>query len=134
MDGPIERRRRKGLLAGRLGCVVNEVNYRSEFPWPIAANGTGASMELINPALDNDLGSSWAAPIRTSQPSPGKTNQVYTANPAPNIRQVMHQPKTPSSTNDVVVSAKVTDADGVASVKLLCRLSSLVITFLHIYR
>ena len=32
---------------------------QSSFPWPVGANGSGSSMELINPLLDNDLGGSW---------------------------------------------------------------------------
>jgi hypothetical protein len=39
--------------------VVDRVEYALRFPWPIASSGEGASMELVNPALDNDLGSSW---------------------------------------------------------------------------
>lgn len=98
--------------------IVDEVNYKAEFPWPIAADGNGASMELINPALDNDLGSSWASPLNPMQPSPGAQNQVFATNAAPNIRQVSHTPKSPASTNQVLVTAKVTDPQGVASVTL----------------
>lgn len=96
----------------------DEVGYGSEFPWPIAANGSGPSMELINPALDNDLGSSWASPLNPAVPSPGARNQVYLANAAPNIRQVSHMPKQPASTQPVTVTAKVTDPQGVISVEL----------------
>lgn len=46
-------------LRNALGEVIDEVDYDVDFPWPIAADGNGASMELINPALDNNLGSSW---------------------------------------------------------------------------
>lgn len=46
------------------GVVVDTVDYRVGFPWPIASGGDGASMELLTPSLDNDLGSSW----RASQP------------------------------------------------------------------
>ncbi|MCF7708165.1 MAG: lamin tail domain-containing protein [Verrucomicrobia bacterium] len=42
---------------------VDAVDYRSVFPWPIAANGEGGSMELIHPRLDNNLGSSWKTKI-----------------------------------------------------------------------
>lgn len=98
--------------------IVDEVTYNVEFPWPIAADGNGPSMELINPALDNDLGSSWASPLNPAVPSPGAQNQVFATNPAPNIRQVAHTPKQPSSTNQVLVTAKVTDPQGVASVVL----------------
>ncbi|YCM42093.1 lamin tail domain-containing protein [Verrucomicrobiaceae bacterium 227] len=41
------------------GLVVDSVTYKDTFPWPVGAGGTGASMELINPSLDNDLGASW---------------------------------------------------------------------------
>ena len=41
------------------GVLVDEVDYQNHFPWPTAAGGAGSSMELINPALDNDLGASW---------------------------------------------------------------------------
>ena len=98
--------------------VVDEVDFRSEFPWPIAANGGGGSMELIHPQLDNNLGSSWATPLNPQKPSPGQANQVLSAAPAPNIRQVEHSPKQPASTNTVLIRAKVTDPEGVASVVL----------------
>src|SRR6185436_11048363 len=94
--------------------VVDEVEFRSEFPWPIAANGNGASAQLINPSLDNDLGSSW----RSGVPTPGATNSVFSTNAAPNIRQVDNSPESPRSTNQVRVTCKVTDPQGVASVTL----------------
>jgi hypothetical protein len=95
------------------GKKVNEVNYTSEFPWPILTEG--GSIALVNPALDNDLGSSW----RVESPcTPGLINTVFSTNAAPNIRQVRHTPQSPASTNQIVVTAKVTDPDGVASVQL----------------
>lgn len=105
-------------LRDAAGQVIDEVDYRSEFPWPIAANGGGGSMELTSPSLDNDLGSSWATPLNPARPSPGQPNQVLLADPAPNIRQVNHTPNQPASSNSVVVTAKVTDPEGVASVVL----------------
>jgi len=41
------------------GAEIDRVNYGVGFPWPSRAKGEGSSMELINPNLDNDLGSSW---------------------------------------------------------------------------
>ncbi|YCM44387.1 lamin tail domain-containing protein [Verrucomicrobiaceae bacterium 227] len=40
-------------------ATVDEVDYRVGFPWPVSADGNGPSIELINPRLDNGLGSSW---------------------------------------------------------------------------
>ena len=47
------------------GGRVDSVDYRRRFPWPIAGGSEGYSLELVNPALDNNLGSSW----RLSNPS-----------------------------------------------------------------
>lgn len=94
--------------------VVDRVGFKSEFPWPIAANGDGPSMQLVHPGLDNDLGSSW----RSALPTPGTNNSVYATNAAPNIRQVNHAPKQPASTNSVTITCKVTDPEGVAAVTL----------------
>lgn len=103
------------------GEQIDAVDYRSEFPWPISADGAGASMALVNPDLDNDLGSSWRS---QTPPTPGVTNSVFALNAAPNIRQVNHTPKSPTSTNQILITAKVTDPQGVASVQLQYQLVS----------
>ena len=46
-------------LRDQNGVLVDGVSYQSGFPWPSAAHGEGSSIELINPALDNNLGGSW---------------------------------------------------------------------------
>lgn len=50
------------------------VRYDDSFPWPVAADGTGASLELYNPSLDNALAQSWFA-VATEKGSPGVANQ-----------------------------------------------------------
>ncbi|MEZ5324450.1 MAG: lamin tail domain-containing protein [Verrucomicrobiales bacterium] len=57
------------------GIKIDEVNYGSEFPWPIGADGSGASMELINPSLDNDLAGSWRSSL-----VPGKQTELTLLN------------------------------------------------------
>ena len=96
------------------GLEVDSVDYRSEFPWPIAANGEGVSMELIHPALDNDLGGSWRS--ATEKPTPGKPNSVLSDTAPPQIRQVRHTPEMPATDEDAVITAKITDPDGVGAV------------------
>ena len=51
-------------------------------------------------------------------PTPGRLNSVYATNLPPVIRQVEHHPKQPASGVPVLITAKVTDPDGVASVTL----------------
>jgi hypothetical protein len=41
------------------GNLVDFVNYTPNAPWPVDANGTGASIELIKPLEDNNDGSNW---------------------------------------------------------------------------
>ncbi|MEM7388083.1 MAG: lamin tail domain-containing protein, partial [Verrucomicrobiota bacterium] len=104
--------------------IMDEVDYQVGFPWPTAsqgesiqANGDGVSMELLHPSLDNDLGGSWRA---GTIPTPGKENSVHTEPNLipPHIRQVDHSPRAPRSGDPVIISAKVTDPDGVANVVL----------------
>jgi hypothetical protein len=102
-------------LRDALDDVLDRVDFKVEFPWPIASDGEGASMQLVNPSLDNNLGSSWRS---GTPPTPGATNVVFAANAAPNIRQVNHSPQQPTSSDQVVITCKVTDPEGVASVIL----------------
>ncbi len=75
-------------------------------------------MELIHPSLDNDLGGSWrsAGNGLSGQPSPRQQNSVFSEDAAPQIRQVRVTPEQPISGQVVVISAKVTDPDGVGDV------------------
>ena len=103
------------LLLDRNGVEIDRVDYKSGFPWPTAARGSGASMELIHPTLDNDLGASWRS---STSPTPAATNSVFANNAPPQARQVKHTPPIPQAAEDVLITVKVTDPDGVASVTL----------------
>ncbi len=110
------------VLRDPVGNVVDEVDYGVGFPWPTASAGDGASIELINPALDNNLGGSWrasmTAPGAKPAPTPGVRNSVFSERSPPQIRQVTHTPIQPASGEPVLISAKVTDPEGVRSVTL----------------
>lgn len=117
-DGQLGNEGERLTLRTPADDVVDAVEFRSEFPWPIVANGGGPSMELVHPSLDNNLGSSWRASLNPPLPSPGATNRVFAYNAAPNLRQVNHTPQVPASTNQVQITCKVTDPEGVGSVQL----------------
>jgi hypothetical protein len=51
-------------------------------------------------------------------PTPGQVNSVFAAHVPAAVRQVQHAPQQPHSAQPVIVSAKVTSADGVAAVVL----------------
>ncbi|MDG2124485.1 MAG: lamin tail domain-containing protein, partial [Verrucomicrobiales bacterium] len=78
------------ILRDNLGNKIDDVDYRAEFPWPVAAAGDGPSMELLNPGLDNDLGSSW----RSSTTSPAQTF-IAPADTAWRIRKGNSEASTP---------------------------------------
>jgi len=107
------------------GAVADEVTYQLGFPWPTVGDpvsqvrsGTGASMQLVDSAFDNDLAGNW----RSSLPTPTEANKrILADNIGPCIRQVEHAPKQPQSDQAVTVTAKITDGDGVASVLLQCQ-------------
>ena len=108
-------------LINKAGERIDRVNFDTDFPWPIAADGEGSSMELINPSLDNNLGSSWRSSNTNgslSPPTPGLVNSAFSTVAPPNIRQVRHLPQQPANSENTVITAKVTDPDGVAGVNL----------------
>lgn len=46
-------------LRNAAGVVQDEVDYKLGFPWPTVGEAPGYSIELVHPALDNNLGGSW---------------------------------------------------------------------------
>ncbi|HRT22773.1 MAG TPA: lamin tail domain-containing protein [Anaerohalosphaeraceae bacterium] len=125
-QGKLSNEGERIVLRNAEGRKIDEVNYGSNFPWPTAANGEGASMELINPYLDNDLGGSWRSSgynqnrpeAAFGPPTPKAPNTVYAYNAPPQIRQVRHQPAQPRSDEPITFTAKITDPDGVTGVNL----------------
>ena len=55
--------------------LIDAVNYQVFSPWPDNANGTGASIELKNPSLNNTLGGNWQA--GATRGTPGEINSGY---------------------------------------------------------
>lgn len=57
-------------LTDASGAVADTVTYSDAPPWPTSADGSGDSLQLLDPASDNALAVNWVA----GQPSPGATN------------------------------------------------------------
>lgn len=57
--------------------VIDSLEYDDQSPWPIEADGLGASLELTDPATDNSLGKNWKASY--GHGSPGQLNSVRTS-------------------------------------------------------
>lgn len=102
-----------------VGIVQDFTAYDDLAPWPVAANGTGPSLELVYPGLDNSLPSSWAASNNgAGQGTPGAQNSVYTLDQAPIVDTVGRSVPLPASTDMVIVTARATDDQGVTGVGL----------------
>jgi hypothetical protein len=64
--------------------LVDEVDYRTGGEWPELAGGNGSSLELVNPAADNSVGTAW----RDSDESTKSTFQTFTIAPTNPYRRV----------------------------------------------
>ena len=58
------------------GLLVDKVEYDDTHPWPTEPDGTGPTLELIHPSLDNDSAENWA-PSDTNGGTPGEINSVF---------------------------------------------------------
>jgi hypothetical protein len=71
-SGTLNNTGEKIVLRNALGEVQDEVEYQLGFPWPTVGDPPGYSIELVNPAFDNNLGGNWRAsvagnPVQQSQ-------------------------------------------------------------------
>ena len=79
------------VLRDEKGAVVDQVRFGTGFPWPTAADGEGASLELVNPAMDRLAGSSWRSSgfvpgkAEVGKPTPGERNSTASDVPPPSI-------------------------------------------------
>ena len=74
----------------------------------LSSSDMSIDVEVLIPAADPNSGT----------PTPGAQNSVFAENVAPQMRQVDHSPNQPTSGEEVVVTVKVTDPEGVDSVTL----------------
>ncbi len=84
---------------------VDKVEYRQEGLWPEPPDGTGPSLELATLTVDNSLPGAWRASTGTG--TPGAPNSQSVANPAASIDRVRHAPLVPTSSEQVIVTARI---------------------------
>jgi len=63
-------------LYDRLGTIIDSLTYLNRAPWPHEADGSGATLELLNPYQDNSIASNWSA--STPPGTPGRRNGGFT--------------------------------------------------------
>ncbi|MDH7599586.1 MAG: lamin tail domain-containing protein [Sedimentisphaerales bacterium] len=112
------------VLLDAAGNVVDQVRYGLGLPWPTET--AGRSIELINPNLDNAKGGAWRAYRYGTGPAngaslaatPGARNSVWQANAPPVVEAVDCTPAQPTSGRPLVITARISDQDGIGSVTL----------------
>ena len=130
-----------GIEVGRLRVADPQPNHRSqttqnheatwetitlEQPWRVlrpgknvlAVLGVNGSTTSSDFSIDAELSEATESSM-LAVPSPGTANRSALGMPPPQIRQVDHEPRQPRTGQSVVISAKVTDPDGLAKVTLL---------------
>jgi hypothetical protein len=119
--GKLNNQGERVVLCDARGHVADEVDYGAGFPWPTVGDpvpadkpGTGQSLQLIHPDLDNNVAGNW----RSGRITPGQQNSVYSMDFPPCISEVSHSPQQPRTSEVVAITAKITDPSGMAVVKL----------------
>ncbi len=104
------------LLRDARGNPADRVRYADEGSWPESADGTGPSLELVHPSLENRWGPAWAA--SEGEGTPGAANSMRDDDPAPIVVGVSHAPVVPTPGDAVRVLARVSDETGIDAVTL----------------
>jgi hypothetical protein len=92
------------------GHMRDSVQYQTSGDWPADAAGHGPSCELVNPVLDNTVGTNWLASIPVGG-TPGTVNSVYAANAAPVSDNGKRSVDLPKAADAVTVTVRAVDPE-----------------------
>jgi len=94
------------------GNSIDEVKYGDRFPWPVSADGYGASLERICPTSPGNVAANWTASGFASDPSlpygsPGRKNFHYSKTLPPILELIDFEPMFPEPGQAIKVRVKV---------------------------
>jgi hypothetical protein len=104
-------------LFDSLKILHDIVAYDDGGVWPGSPDGSGPSLELLNPYSDNSLPGSWD-PSLVTDGTPGEVNSVYTDNIQPTCKNGRRSVALPTSTDDVIVTVRAFDSEGLSHVDM----------------
>lgn len=105
----------KVALADALGVVQAEVAYSDKWPWNPDADGSGRSLECIDPDSPIADYRNWLpSRIDSATGTPGYANSVYQSGVPPFIASVRHEPLVPAPGESVRIEAGI-ELDGLVS-------------------
>lgn len=91
-------------------AIADRVTYGDRGEWPREADGSGPSLELVNPVLEGTIAGSWAA--STGAGTPGSRNSAFDDDPPPSVSRVKHRPRIPAPRETLTVTARVASFGG----------------------
>ncbi len=97
--------------------LQDSITYSDGGEWPSSPDGNGPSLELLNPALDNSLPTSWD-PSSVDEGTPGEINSVYTENTQPICKDGERSVELPANADAVKITVTAYDTEGLSKVEL----------------
>jgi len=104
-------------LYDNTNTLHDQVAYDDGGDWPTSPDGNGPSLELLHPALDNSLPTSWD-PSSMDNGTPGAQNSVFTTNVQPTCKDGCRDIDLPTHTDAVLVTVLAFDNEGLDHVDL----------------
>ncbi len=89
------------------GNVIDSVKYSDHDPWPTTTDGTGPSLELIDPTQNNDDYLNWAASTSTTGGTPGAPNSVRRVGLGPRVTGMTPSTTAPAANTPLTVTATI---------------------------
>ncbi len=100
------------------GNLIDSLFYSDTLPWTPKSDGTGFTLELLSPELENTLAENWSSStiLKGTPNSQNSISQI--GNIPPQILSVNHLPLCPTSEKLLSISAKVIDSQSEVVVNL----------------
>ena len=96
-------------LRDATAATIDTVSFLDVDPWPVKADGTGPSLELIDATLENNDFLNWAAATNAAGRTPGRRQLRAPHRPRPARHQRRRRPRpTPPANQPVTVTATIT--------------------------
>ena len=96
-------------LRDATAATIDTVSFLDVDPWPVKADGTGPSLELIDASLENNDPLNWAAATNAAGRTPGAANSVRRVGLGPRVTNVVPSTTSPTANQPVTVTATITD-------------------------
>jgi hypothetical protein len=90
------------------GATIDSVSFLDVDPWPVKADGTGPSLELVDSSQNGNDFLNWAAATNAAGHTAGAANSVRRTGLGPRVTDVAATPTSPTAGQPVTVTATIT--------------------------